>query len=290
MGDMDTLVWVDPLGRETALTSAPNLDVLWLAGVEGRYMPPVILTEDQVPEQQGAQLRHVRLGPREVALPITVLGPDPLTVRRQLRALLSALNPLLGDGRLRATGPDGKQRELVCRYVKGWEGREGLNSSGRRFIKGLAVLRASRPYWQDVTPTLETYGTGALAFFPILPLRLRASVVTSTPLVVNDGDADAQPVWTIKGPGNGLTLNNTTTGRSLFLAHVWGAGEVVTIDTRTGAKTVRAADGTNLFSELSDDSELWELAPGANQLEVQLGEAVPESSVGLSYTRRYLTA
>lgn len=53
--------------------------------------------------------------------------------------------------------------------------------------------------------------------------------------VVNSGNLDAYPVFTITGPGQVPIITNATTGASFVVNRNLVAGEVVTIDSRTGA-------------------------------------------------------
>lgn len=71
----------------------------------------------------------------------------------------------------------------------------------------------------------------------------------------NAGDIDAWPVFEITGPVDNPVITNETTGRAFLVSGVIGAGEVVTIDARTGV--VDPASYRLV-------GRPWQLAPGPN--------------------------
>lgn len=278
--------FIDPDG------TAHTLAVRW--DVSGRGMPPIALEEDEVPEQPGSRLRGVRHRARDFALRVKVSGAD---VRTAVRDLIATVDPIRGDGRIRVTTEAGDQREITCRYQGGLELQERLGeTSGPELQLATALFRAHDPYWyalSDVVTEFELSGSGS-KWFPLLPLRLSSSELFSEATVVNVGDVEAQPVWELRGPGSVIVLTNLTTGKSLSLSTVLTAGEVVTIDTRRGAKTVILDDGTpdgvDLFEDLGDLDELWPLRRGSNVIRVEMTGATADSYVRLAYRPPYLSA
>lgn len=288
----DTLAFVAPDGTVTPLTGQPDLDVHWALGVTGRFMPPITRVEDQVYGQAGGRLRAVRVGARDVNLPLTVIGVDELAVRGKLRSLIRLLNPQRGDGRLRVTAADGTVRELTCRYSEGMEGRESRSDSGQVFQRTVLVLRAADPYWYDVEQQSQTYTAGQAGMFfasPFFGLRLSSESVFGSQVVTNDGDVETWPVWTIHGPCTSITLSNDTTGETINLPIALTAEQTVTVDTRPFRKTVRRDDGTNLYGSLSVMSSLWSLPLGDSTVTISLPGATVDSYVTLNYARRWLT-
>ena len=290
----ETIQWVDPDG--TAHTISPRQDAIaTLFDLKGRYMPPVEFTEDDVPLQPGSRLREARVRPREVDLAVMLNGTTESILRQNLRAWLYRLDPSRGDGRLRVTGPDGSQREIICRYSTGMQGDETPSTSGQWWQKALFVLRAVDPFWYSVSPIVATYTVGAAAaFFPFFPLVLATSGVFASPTIVNAGDVEAWLVWVAVGPCTSLTLTNLTTGKVLALTATLVAGETVTIDTRPGYKTVvkTSIGGTtsNLFSSLSNTSSLWPLMHGSNSVRIEMTGTAAESEARLIYYERWLGA
>jgi hypothetical protein len=282
----EKISWIDPDGTENSLNT-DNYRVLM--GANGRFMPPVSFVEEFIPFQYGSALRQVNIQPREVDLPLVIQGKDEIEVRSKIRELLHLFNPLRGDGRLKVTAPDNSQRELYCRYAGGLEILESTDSKGFCRQKIILVLKAFDPFWYDTNTIVQTFTTGQPAtFFPFFPLRLSSSTVFADVTIDNTGDIETWPEWIITGPGNGIILRNLTTGEVLNLNTTLQDGETITIDTRPGKKTVKKNDGTNLFGSLSDDSSLWALRQGKNNVRIEMSSATNNSSVQLSYRNRYL--
>lgn len=287
----DRLTWVQPDGTAFPLTKQPDLDVHWALGVEGRYMPPVELQSDVIPGVAGARLRDVRVQSREVTLPLTVFGADEAGLRQRVRSLLRQFDPTRGPGTLRCTSPDGKQRELVCTYKQGLEGREYAGETGRRWQRMVLVLEAHAPFWQDTNATSLTYraaSQGAFLSAAFLPLKLTSDTLLGEQQLNNDGDQEAYPVFTIVGPATSFTLANDTTGEWLTYEAPLAAGQVLTIDTRPRYKTVRLGDGTNRYAQLAIGSALWSLPPGVSTIRLDLTGSTEASYVTVSFRRLWL--
>lgn len=283
----ETVEWIDASGTPSVL------EVEW--DVQGRFAPPIAMEEEGVPGQPGTLLRSVRHLPRDFSLPLWITAASEAALRTALRELIATMDPIRGAGTVRVTGPGGDQREIVCHYRGGLEMSERLgNTSGPLLQRGIATFRAHDPYWQDTTDTSAgpwEIGTAPGSFFPFFPLRLSSSEIFAADTVINLGDVDAWPVWTITGPGSAISLYNVTTGKLLTLNATITAGSSVVIDTRPGHKTVTRSDGVNLYSSLSSVSNLWPLQPGANQIQIEMGGAAADvSSVSLLRRHRYLTA
>lgn len=288
---VETTDWIDADGAAYSLDTG---GVKVLQGVEGRYMPPVDHVEQEVPLQPGARLRRVKTKVREVTLPVAFTAADESGLRTMLRTWAYRLLPDRGDGQLRVMAPGGGQRVLFCRYSDGLEIVQDPGNATRRLQKAVLVFRAHDPYWQDAADTTLTFTSedhdSSGSFFPFFPLTLLASESFVTVTITNGGDVSAWPVWRITGPAaNPVVLRNTTTGKRLEVARDVGTGEVITIDTRPGVKTVRLNDDTNLYGDLSVDSALWELVRGGNVVAVEFAGATDATRVDLSYRQRYLT-
>jgi hypothetical protein len=251
-------------------------------------MPPISFVEDEVPLSPGSRLRTVKVGAREFDLSILIDGTSEADVRNKTRNLLRIFNPLNGDGKIRIVSADGSQREINCRYSSGLQISEKEGSKIGNIQTVVLVFRAFDPFWYDTATQVQKFITGQPAtFFPFFPLRLSSSTVFADISINNDGDVETWPEWIITGPGSGIIIRNLTTGEVSNLNTTLQIGETITIDTRPGKKTVKKNDGTNLFAMLSDDSSLWSLQPGTNNIRIEVSNATVDSSVQLSYRNRY---
>ena len=64
---MDRISWIDSNGIELPFDNILN-------GMNGRFMPPIVFTEDEVPFQDGTRLRNVKVKARDVDIPIHLKG------------------------------------------------------------------------------------------------------------------------------------------------------------------------------------------------------------------------
>ncbi|MCP3738821.1 phage distal tail protein [Rossellomorea sp. BNER] len=280
----DKISWFDANGTEHVF----NTDIKVLDGMNGHFMPPISFVEEQVPFHEGSKLRQVRVEPRDVDIPVYIEYKNEIELRQKMRKTLRIFNPLKADGKLKVFAPDGSQRELFCRYSTGLEGREDVDEKGFYWQKIILVFHAFDPFWYDTVTKVETFTTGQPAtFFPFFPLRLSASSVFADATIDNTGDVESYPEWIIKGAGENIVLRNLTTGQLLQLNTSLQVGESITIDTRPNKQTIRKSDGTNLFYTISDESSLWSLEAGLNNIRIEMGNSTADSSVQLSYKNRY---
>lgn len=268
-------------------------------------MPPTRRVAVQVPGRSGSFVLDRDYAERLLALEATIVSSAAAQgVEEAIADWAQRFNVLRGGGRLRRTRADGiTKRVLFCDYDDGF----GIDQSASIWAEGVqqAVLMfyAGDPFWYDDDETVVVFAAGGVltAFFPIPNpttgsfVTLTASEVFAQQVITNDGSAEVYPVWTIGGPASAIVLENLTTGERMAFTAAGGvtllAGESITIDTRPGYTRVEHSDGTNLAPYLSDDSTLWPLAAGDNDVSVEMsGTAIGVSSARLGYYRRWVTA
>jgi hypothetical protein len=280
--------FIDASGTEWMLNGETNY--VLLPGRKGWYSTPVVLDEQPVPGQDGARLKNLYLNTRELDLPLMISAYDIVSQRAAVRALVSALNPKLGDARVRSYAPDSTVRELYGRLVDGLGFDENDQVAGLGWMDGVLVFRSVDPFWYDQNDTTLLFGQAApTSFFSFrLGSFLTSSGILSSFSILNDGDVDAWPVWTLTGPMTNPVFTDTTTGYALTMTIVLTAGQVLTIDTRPGFKTVKREDGSNQFAILSSASVLWPLARGNNVITLVATATTTASKVQVSYKRKWL--
>lgn len=288
----ETFEWLDPDGVSLTIggPSTTTYQVDWDAG--GRFMPKIEAQVDQVPDQPGGLLRSTRHGVHEFVLPLSIAASTEADLRSILRSLVDRMDPTRGVGRIRVTSPVGDQREINCVYAAGLEVEEKTDVSGPLLQKVPVAFAAYDPYWYDVSPISKVFTlTSVPNFFPIFPIRLTASQLVVDDTVLNGGSVETWPVWTVTGPGGQVKLTNTTTNQTLSLPNInLTAGQVLTIDTRPGVKTVTLNDGTNMFGSIDHAvSSLWSLRRGANAIRLEMASINVASSLSVSYYQRYLS-
>ena len=275
--------WIDPDGNEHDLTheTSPLLHVS--RGSAGLGMPPVELVTEKLPTMPGGLVRYAQTRPLEINLPIQVRG----TTFADLLGRVELLRSWFGTssetsrtpGYLRVTRPqDDTQRQLACFYTGGLEG--DLNDGGPTWAPLVVSLLAPDPYWTSVNDEEVVYGQSDLG---------------TTLAVINSGDFDAYPVWTISGPASAITVTNLTTSKAFALTDNGGlslaAASQLIVDTRptsqrTDPQILHDGDSA-VFDRLTPSSELWWLQPGQNNFTVAASGATGSTSVSLSWLPRY---
>lgn len=287
------VTWTSWDGEVTYLTDHGHLI---LEGVRGLDMPKFNHFMDEPPGMDGAISRGVRATVREIFLPLDISGRTRQEFLDKKRALLRRMDPKRGTGRLTWAEPDGTRRHIDCFYDSGMEGEYGRGDHTRVSQKFGLVLKAFDPYWYGdaeyhVWKTPEGSGGGG-SFFPLVHdpdnfVELEPSQVLGSTSVVNDGDVEAWPVWTITGPATSIELENVTTGKKIELSSSLSSGQKRIITTKPGVSTVVDENGDNKWSELSDTSALWALEPGLNELVLTVGNSDADTVVEMTYHPRY---
>lgn len=292
--DLLTWEWVDPSGVTRALSGGAA--AVTVRQATGLGVPPIDLSEDKLTFTSGTVMRHAAIKSREIELSLLAQGASAAAMESvfdDLRRWFATANERSRTpGYLRLTRPDAVVRQIACYYAGGLDSDTAL---GTRIHQRTALrLLAPEPYWTDQADTEESYGTAdsTTVWFPFFPLNLGINDVLATPNIINSGDVDAYPVWTVTGPGTNPTAQNTTSGELWQLNMTLLAGETVVIDTRPSSlrgstPSVQDNYGNNRFGDLVNTSELWWLAPGENQVSLSIGNATVASSIALAYLPRY---
>jgi hypothetical protein len=283
----EVATWCEPDGTET------DLVLEWNAA--GRIGAPRGLVIDDLPT--GASVvRSTRTRGRRVALSVWVEAPEASNLWAEVQRWAKRWDPARGQGFLKVESLTGDVRRLPC-YVETVVDNEVLGvSSGPTFQRFELILFAPDGVWESVTQRSFAWGvTGVTSSF--LPLGgsgdyfvLGDSALLVAESIVNGGDVNTWPVWTISGPVTDFTLTNSTTGDSLVFDDLGLlAGESVQIDTRPGVKAVVKSDGTSLFSSLSSSSALGALVAGGNDISVTVTGGTGSTGLALAFRERWLT-
>lgn len=254
-----------------------------LAGRMGDLAPSTVLETEMLSGQ--LIMSAYRQEKRPIDLPFMFKATTETGLLDAVRVMLDVLT--IGEGILQVTRNDAVVRQLQrCFY------RDGLRQKNYpKAMETVISFDALDPYWYSPTPTSDLFTvslTSLVTFFPFFPLMLTTSTVIERKDVDNPG-TNAWPVWTIVGPGENPTILNHTTGEYIMLICTLVAGDILIIDTSPFAKTV-LLNGVNAYQYMTDDSSLFDLDPGINDISFQMNLAVVGSSSGLlQYYPRYIT-
>jgi hypothetical protein len=289
--DREQVIWVDVDGHELNLNDWVNY--FCPRDRSGIWAPPYTINSTKMPLSEGSQFRSVAVGEGGVDLPLKIRASDNNALHLILRDLTNRMDPTRGKGQLKII-TDLDTRILYCLP-------EGLKkvTENDRFAETTLSFTANDPYWYsdaEVITQIENSNTVIYNFFStsFFPIRLIKSTTYALRTVVNQGDKDVYPIWTITGPGNTIILRNLTTGKTLSLGSLsLAVGQKLEIDTRVGIKTVKV-DGDfgnpEYFSFLSKTSSFWSLKKGNNDLSLQMTNSNLNSKIRITFTPRYGSA
>lgn len=248
----EKIYWQRPDGGTIDLTDGVKYNIL--QGVDGRFMPPFEFISDPVYTYPGEVVRSRKTKPREVKLPIVVMGATSADMRANLRSLTNSFGTMYDVGKLKVVTDDAKTFMLNCYFSGGMTLEESTNTGNSTFRIFDATFTAYDPYWFNPVENVASWWDpqGAL---------------TGDHIIYNNGDVDAWPIWSITGPLTDVLIRREGTPDVLSISYTlsdyW---HYIYVDTRPLNRSVLANHVTNIFSSVNLGSELFPLAPGANTL------------------------
>jgi hypothetical protein len=260
-------------------------------GWTGFDLPPVATFLDPSPSLPGAMYQGSHDDVRPLFVPIYTTGRDRAEAVAYRRRFLVSIHHSRGPALFSMTETNGTTRTIRGIYQGGGEGDEGETSAGLHWaLYGLTFQAIDDPYWHGQQEKGGPWHIAApVAFFPLAPalFRLSGSQVLGATNIVNKGDVDAYPLWTLKGPATELTLQ---LGERVFtITPNLLEGESLTINTDPTAQTITDGTGANRWGDVDDDLfELWALPPGTSTATVSVTGGTSATELDMVYTPRYL--
>jgi len=289
-----TITWIPTSGSQIILNNEVNYYTL--VGMLGALSPMYTFVEERFPELYGTYIKSLNVEPRTLTIPLKLVGTTLTDLKEKQENLLVALNPILGQGVLKFQYGS-TIRYLDCYYAGGLEGNDSLEMGSITWWKSVVRFYAPTPYfYSDTLETSYTLDAGAGDPFlgdPFFPMSIQESNVLGTSDIDNTGQILSWPIFTLTGPGSSIELVNETSGESLILSGSGGltlsGGEEVVINTHPGEKTVtKSSNGANYFKYLSIGSIFWSLAPGVNEISIEVSGSTSQTEILLAYESRYI--
>lgn len=286
----DVVTWTAANGQVIEFTDWAAGHFFTGDGTTGLWAPSYEVTAERYAGIDGTTVQAIRAAESQPTLGLFIRADSKQAFRQKARALVHALRPKAGIGRLTVTTDWGDSRSLACYCVGGLEGdmAPGVLGPGPHWRMVLKFYAPS-PWWEGAEQEVAfTLGDALNVFFPIPPVRPAGSLVAGQFTVdLSDTDSPTYPRWTVTGPGSTLVLENVTTGRAIQVNATLAADEVLVIDTRPGFQSVQLTDGTNLMGSLASDPALWPLVEGVNTVSVSLASATAASRIQGTFRPRY---
>lgn len=283
--------WTSPDGDVIELTG-PHSVHGWLTRPEvaGWGAAPVTLVTDPL-ARGGVNIRHQRAEPRRLTWPMHVYGNTHIQFTERYRRLMRAFTATKyrGPGTLTVYRPDGDARSIDCLYEDGFGGEGGEN---HRFANPTLTLLCPDGYWRDMERQFirRQYAAGGSPYLSPY-MTVTSGQVLGESTIVNAGDVEAYPSWTITGPATQITATNATTGQQFVLTYNLLANQTATITITPDRALVRGPAGQNLIGSLNwPGASLWPLLPGPNDVDFEVNGSADGTLIELSFFPRYETA
>lgn len=292
------VTYIDPDGVEWRWWDPAS--GVFVTSVTGIGSPPASVTATALPDG-GTLTRSYGAAQRGIVIGLHAYDDDSHAafldlIDRLAAAVWTVRHGAPAPGTLVFTRPGGASRRIEVLCTSGAEQADETSSRGGYTWDtsyALTFSSALDPLFTDEDPVVVSFEAPPVSggVPPLPPILLQPSTVLGTTSVVNSGNADAYPIWTITGPGT-PTLTNVTTGRSFGLDVALSSGEVVTVDTRPAQQSAVDNTDTDRWSDLvkSSPRDLWTLPPGVNELNMALAGSGAGSKIEMSYVRRWLRA
>ena len=279
-----------------------------LKGATGHHDMEVTYKSDPVPGVAGEELRETHWEVREIYMPTRIQGFTPSDFTENKQNLRRSLSPRY-EHELWITNEQGETRMVYCHYKSGFAEGADDEKKGPNFMLIPLRLICHDPYFYDI-PANEvthetTYTAPTAVFFDAYTFlsaddsdpwgRIGSSSIGRIWSVVNVGDEDTYPVWTIVGPGRAPLLKNNTTGKTFYLNYILGETETVVIDMRDNQHTVTSTaiiSGDTIVTNVrkymdQNYRDMWSLEAGSNDLEIEFNEGDTGAACNFSFLPRY---
>jgi len=282
------MVWTGWDGSEWELTKPSSGVFLTGKGVEGLGMPEHLAWVGESPATHGQYYRGFVVEPRQVFWPVYLYsdaGSDDWLERD--RAFWRSLQPGM-HGTWSVTTPRGGKRSLSCRFVDDGRHAFQMDPMFRGWASYGVSLIADSPFWTG-EPVRRTWSqSDAVDFYGGAvkgpPFNISSGSQLSTAKLTNEGDLEAWPVWTIRGPLTSVTVG--VDGRTVQWNETLTADDILVIDTDP---TVQSAglNGVDVTAQLG--SADFAPIPAGHERPLSLTMA-GTGSVEASITPRYFRA
>lgn len=226
------MVWTGWDGSVWELSSPEAGVFLTGTGIEGLGMPTHQAWIGESPAVHGQYYRGHVVDSRPVFWPVYLYSDTGTEEWLELdRAFWRSLQPGK-HGTWSVTTPSGGTRSLSCRFVD--DGRHSFQRDP--LFRGWATygvsLIADNPFWTGEpvrrtwaqSTTDDFYGGGTAPVF-----NISSGSQLSTAKMTNEGDLEAWPVWTIKGPLTSVTVG--VDGATIQWNVTLTTGDILVIDT-----------------------------------------------------------
>lgn len=273
---------VNEFGEVLPLTNNPDYDIIAVAGLNP---PPAAINTVAVSGIDGTRYNSARLGERNVVIDLHING-DIETNRINLYKYFRVKHKI----RIRY------KNEHVDVYIDGYVDTFENNLFTMSQRPQISII-CPEPYWKSTTETDLDFDTVTALFefpFSIPAEGIAFSELDSISSMFFDaGNVATGAIITFTALANGVknpTFYNRTTGDFFGVGVTMQSGDVITINTQQGEKSVTLLRGgvvTNLINDRLTDSSWLVFEPGMNEVSYGSDEGASALRVALQIMQKF---
>lgn len=253
-------------------------------GMRGLDEPPLTLITSTQPDVDGALLDDIKVGVRELMLPLFLesRGDEEafLVARDNVHQLVDfrQVDFKTNDGTFDLVGSSARgERLLRCTYVSGLEGDNSDEAAGLWYEAFPLTLWAVQPNWRGddwSTPVIRI--PSADTWFGTWPGQLSSSVALSKPMAIDiGGDAPSWPKAEVMGPAT-TVLISAGDGFSLSIPAGLASGEFLTLESDPRRASV-LFDGAPSWGRVAADFRTDAFLPGTRVVSIDVAGATGQT-------------
>ena len=278
---MFTLKVENPRGETLTLTNNKNYDVI---KIEGLTPPATALNFTSLVNLDGSQYNSGRLDNRNIVITIVFHG----NIEKN-RINLYKYFPIKKQVRLYFKNDS--RDVYIDGYIESFEA--DLFELGQK--AQISVICPS-PYFRSTDTTIIKFANLVNLFE--FPFSIDKDGIPFSELIIsdttynNEGDIDIGMIITLQATQNVFNpiIYNKTTGEQFGLNHTLREGDIITIDTIAGEKSVRLNRKgviTNIINSVQQGSKWLQLVSGINELSYQCDEGASALQITISAVSFY---
>ena len=278
-----TLILENKTGQQIDLSKTANR--FMFTKIEGLNPPAGTISTSSYAGMDGSYLNNAFIEKRNVVIPFEMRG---LGIEKRRHELYKVVKP--------------------SRYIKIYYSTKNISVYAEGIVetcemenfemltKGQISIICPDIYWYSTETQIAEYSriTGAFHFiFPDNdePFPIGKYNTQNIMTIVNDGDEVGFTLEISGGPAKNPTIYNAVTDEYMQILGEINEGDVITITTKTGNKTVtleREGVVTNIINRLVSGSTWMILRPGENKFYVRASEGLSKLKVRLIHRNAYL--
>ena len=277
--------WISPTGTTLTFSTAEGSALRFTRKYDGFGKINTDHQTFQSPLQDGITPVHTRIPERHISFEIKITAADLPSLEALELSLIQALNPMNGTGTLVYTQEGGSVYAIPCRGYN--TPTFSTTERGPTWQQATLEFIAFYPFWISTTPITVPLAAFTGGFAEPLTSPFNFGLATNAATVTNIGDVACPAVIIFNGAITNPRLDNLSTGEYIAAIMDLLSGEQIIITTGPGAPSVRYLHGTsndNGFQYLSDDSIMFWLQPGDNDLDFSASSSVgSDASMSLTF-------